>query len=123
MKRDAASWFEIAVEDLDRAQAFYENILKTKLQQGGDENCKMGMFPFDEENGVGGALSRMEGCKPGPGGTMVYLNVEGDLDGVLQRIPDAGGEVIQPRMDISPHGYIGIFKDTEGNVVGLHSMT
>lgn len=123
MKKDAISWFEIAVRDLDRSQAFYERILRTDLIPGEDENCTMAMFPCDEANGVGGALTTMEGCEPGVGGTMVYLNVDGDLDGVLARIPEAGGKVRQPRMDISPHGFIGIFEDPEGNVLGLHSMS
>ena len=30
---------------------------------------------------------------------------------------------IRDRMAIPPHGFIGIFEDTEGNVVGLHSMS
>ncbi len=64
----------------------------------------------------------MDGWKPGKGGTMVYPNVEGDLDGVLARIPAAGGTVIQEGMAIPPHGFIGIIGDTEGNQVGLHSM-
>lgn len=83
----------------------------------------MGVFPCEPEKGVGGAITLMEGYKSGPGGTLVYLNVEGDLDGVLSRIPAAGGNVIRPRMDIAPHGFIGIFEDSEGNVVGLHSMS
>ena len=62
-----------------------------------------------------------EGCKPGPGGSVVYLNVDGDLDQVLARIPAAGGKVIQGRLDISPHGFVGMFEDLDGNVVGLHS--
>lgn len=86
------------------------------------EGCKMSMFPCDFTKGVGGALTQMEGYKPGPGGTMVYLNVEGDLDGVLARVWSTGGKVIRDRMDIAPHGFIGIFEDSEGNIVGLHSM-
>jgi predicted enzyme related to lactoylglutathione lyase len=58
----------------------------------------------------------------GAGGTVVYLNVEGDLDGVLARAAANGGEIIKPRLAIGPHGFIGLIKDTEGNVVGLHSM-
>lgn len=123
MKKDAIHWFEIAVRDLERSRAFYERILQLDLVRGGDEQCTFAMFPFAEADGVGGALTRMEGCQPGTGGTIVYLNVEGDLDGVLERIPAAGGKVRQGRMDIAPHGYIGIFEDPEGNVVGLHSMT
>jgi predicted enzyme related to lactoylglutathione lyase len=41
---------------------------------------------------------------------------------VLQRIPKAGGTVVKPKFSIGQHGFIALFKDTEGNVVGLHSM-
>ena len=124
MKDDALNWFEIFVNDLDKSKAFYEAILKSELTTppSSETGCCMAIFPCNPEIGVGGALSKMEGCKPGAGGTMVYLNVEGDLDGVLGRIPAAGGKVLQPRMAIPPHGFIGIFEDIDGNRVGLHSM-
>ena len=82
----------------------------------------MGMFLFDQKNGIGGSITKMNGVSPGNGGTIVYLNVEGDMDGVLKRIPGAGGSVIKPRTSIGEHGFIAIFKDSEGNSVGLHSM-
>ncbi|TDU81005.1 hypothetical protein EI77_00307 [Prosthecobacter fusiformis] len=122
MKTNAINWFEIYVTDLGRARTFYETILEGKLQDAGMDGCEMAIFPYDNMAGIGGALTKMEGCKPGPGGTIVYLNVEGDLDGVLSRIPAAGGKVIRDRLAIPPHGFIGIFEDPEGNVVGLHSM-
>lgn len=123
MRQSALNWFEIYVADFDRAKTFYEKILNATLQPSSMEGFKMGIFPCDHEKGVGGAITLMDGYTPGPGGTIVYLNVEGDLDGVLERIPASGGKVIRPRMDIAPHGFIGIFEDSEGNVVGLHSMS
>lgn len=122
MKKNAVNWFELFVTDFGRAKRFYDAILRTPLQDVSMENCQMGMFPFDMTNGVGGAITKMEGMTPGQGGTIVYLNVEGDLDGVLARVPGAGGSVIKPRTSIGEHGFIGIIKDTEGNPVGLHSM-
>ncbi len=122
MKNNAINWFEIFVTDIARARTFYEKILQDKLVDAGLEGAQMAIFPYDNMNGIGGALTLMDGCKPGPGGTMVYLNVEGDLDGVLSRIPAAGGKVIRGRFAIPPHGFIGILEDTEGNPVGLHSM-
>ncbi len=122
MKENALNWFEIFTNDLDNAADFYGTILNAELAPSSMECCRMAIFPCDPDKGVGGALTQMEGCSPGPGGTLIYLNVEGDLDGVLARIPAAGGKVIRPRMDIAPHGFIGIFSDPEGNVVGLHSM-
>jgi hypothetical protein len=123
-KTNALSWFEIYVTDIDRARRFYETILGEPLQQVDMPGGKMAMFGFDQENGVGGALTKMDGCSPGgSGGTVVYLNVEGKLDDVLARIPGAGGKVLRERMAIPPHGFVGFLQDTEGNNVGLHSMS
>ena len=122
IKKNAVNWFELYVTDFDRAKRFYETVLQTPLQEFATEGCRMGMFPFDNTNGVGGAVTKMDGVAPGPGGTLVYLNAEGDLDGVLKRIPAAGGSVVKPRTSIGQHGFIAILKDTEGNSVGLHSM-
>jgi uncharacterized protein len=122
-QKNALNWFELFVNDFSRARKFYEQALNCKLEAAQMEGCEMGMFPCDENNGVGGAITKMEDFKPGPGGTVVYLNVEGQLDNVLQRIPEAGGKILRPRQDISPHGYIAIFEDSEGNVVGLHSLS
>lgn len=121
-RTDALNWFELYVADFERAKRFYETALRASLQVHEMGNCRMGMFPFDMKNGVGGALVKMDGVSGGPGGTVVYLNVEGDLDGVLSRIGPAGGSVVKPRTSIGEHGFIGMFKDTEGNLVGLHSM-
>ncbi|HEY5893983.1 MAG TPA: VOC family protein [Chthoniobacterales bacterium] len=123
MKNNALNWFEIFVEDFDRAKRFYETILNAQLQDTDFQGGNMAIFPYDSDNGTGGSLAKMEGNAPGPGGTIVYLNVEGDLDGVLERIPAAGGKVLRGRFDIAPHGFIGVFQDSEGNVVGLHSMS
>lgn len=122
-KQNALNWFEIYVTDFDRAKQFYEAILKTPLvdvpcESGG----RMGIFPYDEKAGVGGSITHRPELIPGPGGTLVYLNVEGDLDGVLNRVAKAGGTVIKSRTSIGEHGFIGIIKDVEGNIVGLHSL-
>ena len=122
MKNNALNWFEIYVTDFERAKKFYEEILAETLTPVEMEGCRMGIFAYQQDKGVGGALTLMEGFKPGPGGTLIYLNVEGQLDAVLDRIVAAGGKVVRGRMDIAPHGFIGLFEDSEGNVVGLHSM-
>lgn len=123
MKTHATNWFEIFTNDLAKATEFYSAILDTPMAPASMEGCNMAMFPCDIEKGVGGALTQMDGCAPGPGGSLIYLNVEGDLDGVLSRIPAAGGKVVKERLDISPHGFIAVFSDPEENVVGLHSMS
>jgi predicted enzyme related to lactoylglutathione lyase len=122
-RRNAVNWFELHVSDFKRAKRFYETVLQSPLQEFEMENSQMAMFPYDNANGVGGCISKTKEGTPGQGGTLVYLNVEGDLDGVLERTSSAGGSVIKPRTSIGEHGFIGMVKDTEGNRVGLHSMT
>jgi predicted enzyme related to lactoylglutathione lyase len=123
MKTNAINWFEIFVSDLDRAKSFYEKILGRSLGSASCSECRMAVLAEGGQTGTGGAIVQMAGHQPGPGGTLVYLDVEGDLDGVLRRIPEAGGKVVRERTAIPPHGFIAIFEDPEGNVVGLHSMT
>jgi uncharacterized protein len=97
--KNALNWFEIYAQDFDGTCAFYEKILGAPLQRVPMEGCQMAMFGFDQEAGVGGAIMCMEGFKPGGGGTVVYLNVEGKLDAVLARIPAAGGKIIRDRKE------------------------
>ena len=53
--------------------------------------------------------------------TLVYLNCNGTLDSVVSRVEKAGGNVVMPKTDIGPPGFIAVVVDTEGNSVGLHS--
>jgi predicted enzyme related to lactoylglutathione lyase len=42
---------------------------------------------------------------------------------ILDKVQAAGGKVIVPKTEISPeYGYMGVFLDTEGNRIGLHSV-
>ena len=121
--KNALNWFEIHMDDFDRGRKFYETILNTQLKDATMEGGRMGLFPYDEDEGIGGSITKMDGCAPGGSGVTVYLNVEGDIDGVISRIPTAGGNILRGKTPIPPHGFIAVFQDTEGNSVGLHSMT
>lgn len=121
--KNALNWFEICATDFDRARRFYETIFDEKLVDTAMPGGQMAMFPFDQEAGVGGAITKMENCTSPGARTIAYLNVEGRLDAVVERTTAAGGKVLQPRMAIPPHGFIALIEDSEGNVVGLHSLS
>ena len=119
---NAITWFELPTTDLSRAVAFYETVLNQKLIEHTEETDEvMHIFPADP-TGLKGALIRRTFMKPGQGGAVIYLNVDGDLDGAIARVPKAGGRMLMPRTTI-PGGYgaYACFRDTEGNAVGLHS--
>lgn len=124
--KNAISWFEIPAEDLDRAQKFYETIFATELTVLDLDNIKMRLFPLENRmDGVGGAICKAEGFyKPSSTeGVLIYLNGNPDVQIILDRVEPAGGRIIVPKTLISPeYGYMGIFIDTEGNRIGLHSI-
>ena len=119
--KDALNWFEINVSDFPRARSFYETILEVPLRVQELHGVAMGIFPYDSNLGIGGAIIQRNGAVVGPGGTMVFLNVTGKLDAVLDRVDQAGGSILLPRAPIPPYGFMSIIQDSEGNSIGLHS--
>ncbi len=123
---NAISWFEIPATDLDRAQKFYETIFDITLNPMDTPNIKMRMFPLDDMmTGVGGAVVDSGGFhKPSATeGVLIYLNGNPDVQNVLDKVEEAGGKIAVPKTEISPdYGFMGVFIDTEGNRIGLHSV-
>lgn len=120
---NAINWFEIPAANFERAVRFYETILAAKLPiDASFPDTRMAMFPY-QEPGVGGCLLEHPGVRPHADGARIYLNGGENLGAILDRVVAAGGQIVMPktllREDI---GHIGMFSDSEGNVVGLHSM-
>ena len=116
------SWFEIPATDLNRATAFYEQILATTLNRGDMGPQSLAVFPYDREHATGGTLIVGPGFNPSTEGTIIYLNANPSLDAVLARIAAAGGKVALPRTELPPGmGAFAHIVDTEGNRVGLHA--
>lgn len=116
-------WFEIYVEDMSRAVKFYESVFGVKLQDMGDPSGQAEMMSFDMKmggEGAAGALVKMEGYGPSTSGTIVYFAVE-DCAVEQAKVEEAGGQIIKPKESVGEYGNICLFKDTEGNIVGLHS--
>ncbi len=124
--KNAISWFEIPSTDLDRATKFYETIFGVSLNPLDLPNIKMRMFPIDDMMGVGGAVVNSGGFhKPSAtDGPLIYLNGNPDVQKVLDKVEAAGGKIMVPKTEISPeYGYMAVIIDTEGNRIGLHSIT
>ncbi|MBL7696851.1 MAG: VOC family protein [Chitinophagaceae bacterium] len=123
--RNALSWFEIPVADLDRAQKFYETIFGITMIPADFPRIRMRMFPLEDMSGVGGALCDSGGFhKPSAtDGPLIYLNGNPDVQLVLDKVEAAGGKIIVPKTEISPeYGFMAVIIDTEGNRIGLHSV-
>lgn len=118
-------WFEIYVDDMKRASKFYETVLEVKLERmpnPTEDDMEMKVFPGDMDTyGANGALVKMEGVKAGGNSTIIYFGSD-DCTIEEERIERAGGKIFKPKMAIGEHGFITLFSDTEGNMIGLHSM-
>lgn len=124
--KNAISWFEIPATDLERATKFYETIFGIKLNALDLANIKMRMFQLEDMMGVGGAIVDSGGFhKPSlTDGPLIYLNGNPDVQKVLDKVEAAGGKIMVPKTEISPeYGYMAVIIDTEGNRIGLHSVT
>lgn len=126
MLTHAISWAEIPVSDFDRAKKFYSAIYDFEMPEAMMGPNRMGFLLFDQKGGgIGAAIVCGEGYIPSQNGTKLYLNGGADLNTVLNRIKNAGGNVTLPKTQIAPEapelGYFAIFEDTEGNQILLHS--
>jgi uncharacterized protein len=131
MINNPVGWFEIYVHDMRRAKAFYETVLGVELarlappepgQSTPAQDLDMWSFPMQQERyGAPGALVRMAGMEPGGNGVLVYFTCA-DCAVQAARVPGAGGKVIKEKFSIGQYGNIALVTDSEGNMIGLHSM-
>ena len=122
-KTHIANWFEIPVKDMGKARKFYEKVFDVELSFEEMGGMKLAMFPFTQDApGAAGALVQGESYEPSRTGTVVYFTVE-DIPETLRRINANGGKTIMPKTSIGEYGFIAHYEDTEGNRLGLHSMT
>ncbi len=126
MSTTVISWFEIPTTDLSRAQRFYETIFSIRLSALDTPMMKMRMFSVEGNPAdVRGALVDSGGFhKPSQtDGPLLYLNANPDVQNVLSKVEAAGGKVLVPKTEVSAeYGHIGVFIDTEGNRIGIHSV-
>ena len=127
-------WFEIYVAEMDRAKAFYEDVVSAGFSAapiaGGGPDAGMEMVFFDADDSAGedapgapgapGALVRHPMRPPELHGTLVYFNVD-DCGAAAARANARGSKIYVEKQSIGEMGFIAIVADSEGNSIGLHS--
>lgn len=127
MKMNPVGWFEIYVEDLERARAFYAHVFGFSFEKIDPPvpDIEMMFFPMAAQGeavyGAPGALVKDPMRQPSKDGTLVYFS---SLDCAVEagRVVAAGGEVAQEKTSIGPYGFMALCRDSEGNSFGIHSM-
>lgn len=125
------SWFQIPVLDIERAARFYSALFQIEvIVQDKRKNHGGQIGILVDSNGVLGTLTQSDPTVFKPSqqeGCFLYLNADDeDLQQLLARAVAAGGQVLLPVTQIEPtgrRGYLAWILDSEGNRIGLHSLS
>ena len=74
-----------------------------------------------DQMGATGALVKMEDGPSGGNCVLVYFTCA-DCAIEAARAASSGGQIVREKMSIGEYGFIALIQDTEGNMIGLHSM-
>jgi hypothetical protein len=107
--------FEIPVDDAERASAFYRGAFGWEITGFGDQPYWLVRAGADTEPGADGALIGRSELHQNP---IVITGVD-DIDSILSRIQQIGGQVVQAKLPIPGVGWSAYILDTEGNTIGL----
>jgi predicted enzyme related to lactoylglutathione lyase len=118
--------FEIHAGDLERAKAFYGAVFGWDFPLWMEQPPYWGVMTAPEgstDPGInGGLLTRMGGAPADGAAVNAYVctvQVD-DYDATHEKIIAAGGTVALPKMALTGMAWQGYYKDTEGNIFGLH---
>lgn len=122
MTHNPVRWFEIYVQEMDRAKKFYESVFQTKLEKLEMQEPEIWSFPMLKDRmGASGALVKMKGVSSGGNSTIVYFGCD-DCAVEESRVQTSGGRIEKSKFSIGQYGFISLVYDTEGNMIGLHSI-
>lgn len=124
--RNPVGWFEIYVQDMARAKSFYQNVFQVTMLElpSPDPDLEMWVFPpmmAQDNPGCAGALAKMKDKDSGSGGIIIYFSCD-DCAEEASRVAPNGGRIHLEKMSIGEYGFIALFLDPDGNMIGLHSM-
>lgn len=103
---------EIASSDPQRTQKFFEDVFDWKFESVPEMEYATYMAPTAPH---GGLMSPMEGHSPG---LLNYL-LSQSIDADVRKIEEAGGQLLQPKMEIPGVGWWALFQDPTGLILAL----
>nr|ADP09462.1 glyoxalase family protein [uncultured marine crenarchaeote E48-1C] len=104
---------EIPTTELRKAGEFYRQLFGWSIDYGWGADYAT-FSPGKEQ--LGGGLDRKDSITPGK--IIIYIQV-GDIDAMLRKAAKLGGKKVQDKTEITNVGWCGLFKDVDGNTIGL----
>lgn len=108
--------FELNADNPQRAKEFYEKTFGWEIEKwkGPDEYWTIKAGDEDEE-GIDGGIQKRENSDDQ---VFNYIGVI-SVDTYKEMIEKNGGTIVSPRIIVPGVGYFYMFKDTEGNKLGI----
>ncbi len=103
---------EIASSDPERTKKFFEDVFEWDFESIPEMNYHTYMAPSPPH---GGLMAPMENQHPGLLNYLLSHNIDADL----KKIQEAGGRVLQPKMEIPGVGWWASFEEPTGLVLAL----
>lgn len=107
--------FEIPADDPERIAKFYTDVFGWKISQWGKEPYWLAETGPRDEPGIGGAIYKKDDKMS------VVVNTIGvdDVDAYVEKVKNAGGELVSGPMEIPEVGRHAMLKDPEGTLFGI----
>jgi predicted enzyme related to lactoylglutathione lyase len=104
---------ELTAKDRKVLSKFYADVFGWESQDIDDLNYTT----FKAGDGVAGGFNPV--TETNPAGTVtIYIETD-DVTASLTDVQKAGGTIISPEMEIPNTGKFGLFRDPQGNMIGL----
>ncbi len=117
--KNTFGWVQLGTTEPKAAKDFYEHLFRWKITPMGQEGHKSYMTIDAGEGPCAGIGQGEEGKKSQ---WIPFVSVK-DIHGSTDKAKDLGAEIVVPVMDLgSNQGFISVFKDPTGAVIGMHSM-
>ena len=106
--------FEIPADDPEKLAKFYTDVFGWKTSKWGEEQYWLVDAGPREDPGIGGAIYKKDWMT-----TVVNTIGVDDVDAYVEKIKQAGGEIVREPMDIPEVGRHAVAKDPEGTLFGI----
>jgi predicted enzyme related to lactoylglutathione lyase len=113
MLRGEIRYLQIPTVDVGASASFYERALGWTIRTRSD-----GSTGFDDTTAQVSGEWVLDRQAAGDTGVLVYVRVD-DVEASLERIAEAGGEIIVPRTRQDEAIAYATFRDPAGNVLGI----
>jgi predicted enzyme related to lactoylglutathione lyase len=114
--------FEIHADDPERAAKFYSDVFGWTIQKWeGPVDYWLVTTGPDDKPGINGGVLKRQGAIDGTAVTAFVCTAEvDDIDATMTKIEAQGGTLALPKQAVPGVGWQAYYKDTEGNVFGIH---